>query len=132
MSTVVQAPRAARAAPPRRSAATPPKQPSLKRAFAVPGGPLTLIGFAAAAEAMANSVAAAHWQPGLTGLPWLVGLAVLLGYLCTRGRHMNWVLWGLGLVAGLGASVRLPAAGFMPGRLGWTQQLFAAVGQLLD
>jgi len=30
----------------------------------------------AAAEAMACSLAAAHWQPGLTGLPWLVGLAL--------------------------------------------------------
>jgi len=91
-----------------------------------------VLGFAAAAEAMASSVADAHWQPGLTGLPWLVGLGVALGYVFTRGGRPNWLLWAFGLSVGLLASVRLPAAGFLPSQLGWQEQFFSVLGKLIE
>ncbi|HVA23917.1 MAG TPA: transglutaminase domain-containing protein [Chloroflexota bacterium] len=96
-----------------------------------PQGWLAVLGFAAAAEAMAGSLAAAHWQPGLTGLPWLVGLAVALGFLFTRGRRVNWVFWAFGLAVGLAVSVELPASGFLSGTFGWAQQFFVVLGQLV-
>ena len=84
------------------------------------------------AEALAGSLAQARWQPGLTGLPWLAGLAVVLGLLFTRGRRMNWPLWVFGLLAGLIVSFRLPAAGFLPGSLPWFAQVSAVVAKLTD
>jgi transglutaminase-like putative cysteine protease len=95
-------------------------------------GWLAVLGFGFAAEAMANSIAVANWQPGLSGLPWLVGLAIVLGYLFTRGRHVNWAFWPLGLLIGLVVSVRLPASGFLPARLSWDEQVAAMLGKLVD
>jgi transglutaminase-like putative cysteine protease len=104
----------------------------LREWLRVPEGWLAVLGFAMAAEALANSVAAGNWQPGLDGLPWLVGVAVVLAYLFTRGQHVNWAFWPLGLAAGFALSVRLPAAGFLPPRLGWAEQYAGVIGRLSD
>jgi transglutaminase-like putative cysteine protease len=92
---------------------------------------LAVLGFAAAAEAMACSLSTAHWQPGLTGLPWLVGLAVALSFLFTRGRRVNWALWAFGLAVGLAVSVELPASGFLSGSFGWNEQFLLVLGELV-
>ena len=93
-------------------------------------GWLAVVGFAAAAEAMAGSLAAAHWQPGLDGLPWLVGLAVALGFLLSRRGGLSWLLWVFGLALGLVVSVELPASGFLSGAFSWDEQFFVMMGQL--
>jgi hypothetical protein len=95
-------------------------------------GWLTALGFLAAAEALAGSVAAAHWQPGLDGLPWLTGLAVALGYIFTRGRYFHWALWLIGLAIGLVVSVRLPASGFLARGLSPGDQLAGVVNKLVE
>lgn len=92
------------------------------------------IGFAAAAEAVAASLAAANWQPGLTGLPWLAGLAIALGLLFTRWRQLRdvnfWVFWAFGLFIGLLVAVRLPGSAFLSSRLDWQDQVYAILGRL--
>lgn len=133
MSTVLRPPEL-RQSEASRPAARPAAPASGSKLFDVPPpreGWLALLGFAAAAEAMAYSLAAARWQPGLTGLPWLVGLALALGFLFTRGRRVNWLLWGFGLLVGLVVSLQLPASGFLAGRVGWAVRLFVVVSQLV-
>jgi transglutaminase-like putative cysteine protease len=96
-----------------------------------PQGWLAVAGFAAVAEAMAGSLAAAHWQPGLGGLPWLAGLAVALAFLFSRGRRVNWAFWAFGLAVGLAVSVELPASGFLSASFAWDEQFFVVLGQLI-
>ncbi|HLY64397.1 MAG TPA: transglutaminase domain-containing protein, partial [Chloroflexota bacterium] len=95
-----------------------------------------IVGFALAAEGLAGSLAAAHWQPGLTGLPWLVGLAVALGFVFTRWGGLNsfnfWIFWLFGLAVGLLVATRLPGSGFLPSRLAWQQQVYTVLARLSD
>src|SRR5207244_12338034 len=86
VSTLVRPPEHHLPLPPQRPRLGEGTRPNRLALLAVPGGWLTVLGLIACAEAMAGSVGAAHWQPGLTGLPWLVGLAVALGCLFPRGR----------------------------------------------
>ncbi|MBV8083614.1 MAG: DUF4129 domain-containing protein [Chloroflexi bacterium] len=97
-----------------------------------PEGWLAIIGFAAAAEGLAVSISRAGWQPGLTGLPWLAGLAVALSYLFSRGGRSSWIYWPLGLVIGPMAAVRLPAAAFLPVNMGWRDQMVTLTARLVD
>ena len=133
MSTVLRPPDLRSSDAPQPPPAPRPMAPAKKAELPRPGeGWLALAGYALAAEGMAGSLAAARWQPGLDGLPWLVGLAVALGWLCTRGRRINWLLWTFGLLVCVAVSAELPAQGFVPGQIGWAVQYFVVIGQLIS
>ncbi|MBV8084783.1 MAG: transglutaminase domain-containing protein [Chloroflexi bacterium] len=98
----------------------------------VPEGWLAIAGFTMAAEGVAGSVVAAHYQPGLTELPWLIGLAVALGFLFTRGRGGPWLLHSFALIIGLLVAARISGTGFLPRNLPWQQAIYKVLAELSD
>ncbi|HEU0166950.1 MAG TPA: transglutaminaseTgpA domain-containing protein [Chloroflexota bacterium] len=98
----------------------------------VPEGWLAIAGFTMAAEGLAGSVVSAHYQPGLGQLPWLLGLAVALGFVFTRGRGGSWLLHWVALVIGLLVAARISGTGFLPRNVPWQQAMYKVLADLSD
>ncbi|MDE3075165.1 MAG: transglutaminase domain-containing protein [Chloroflexota bacterium] len=95
-------------------------------------GWLAVVGFALAAEAVAGSVRAAYWQPGLTDLPALVAVAMLAGYFSGRELVPRPAGYLLAAAAGAVASVKTVGDGALASNLGLAAQLGAVLARLVD
>ncbi|MBV9120096.1 MAG: transglutaminase domain-containing protein [Chloroflexi bacterium] len=129
MSTLLRSPNA-------RPAETAPQRRRVRSRVALPAwlgfteGWLALAGFALAAEAAAFSVRSAGWQPGLSQLPWLVGLAIGLAFLFTRGPGLPEVFHLVAIAIGLAVAIRVASAGSSQAGAGWDTQTYATLAHL--
>jgi len=100
--------------------------------FDMPQGWLAVAGFALAAEAVAGSVRAANWQPGLGGLPWLVAVALVTALVVSKTPTPRLRWHTLAVIIGCLLSIQMLARFFLPAGLGLVSQTGTVLNRLVD
>ncbi|MGH2518541.1 MAG: hypothetical protein ACRDF8_01940, partial [Chloroflexota bacterium] len=114
----------------------PSRQPALLlmllNLFTMPQGWLAVAGLALAAEALAGSVRAANWQPGLGGLPWLVAVALVAAFVVSKTPTPRLRWHTLVIIIGCLLSIQMLASFFLPAGLGFVSQTGTVLNRLVD